>query len=152
MSAQSRRASHGNPDLRVSDAERARVADRLAKHFGDGRLDQADFDERLDQAMRAKTQADLAGLFADLPGTDADTPADLPGTDTSANLPGTDASAGAARQRHRHRRHRILVLVLVVVIAAAVGHALMQSFLPWPLIGLLAFLWLRHQTWHQRRL
>ncbi len=61
------RASDANPGLRVSDAERAEVADRLAKHYSDGRLDQAEFDKRLDQAMRAVTQSDLSGLFADLP-------------------------------------------------------------------------------------
>ncbi len=33
--------------LRVSDAERQAVTDRLAEHFGDGRLDQAEFDERV---------------------------------------------------------------------------------------------------------
>jgi len=37
--------------LRVSDAERNEVADRLSAHFADGRLDQAEFKERLDAAM-----------------------------------------------------------------------------------------------------
>jgi uncharacterized membrane protein len=53
--------------LRVSDAERNEVADRLSRHFADGRLDEVEFKERLDAAMSAKTQADLAGLFDDLP-------------------------------------------------------------------------------------
>ena len=53
--------------LRVSDAERNEVADKLSRHFADGRLDQAEFKERLDAAMSAKTQGDLAGLFDDLP-------------------------------------------------------------------------------------
>ena len=53
--------------LRVSDAERNDVADKLSRHFADGRLDQAEFKERLDAAMSAKTQGDLAGLFDDLP-------------------------------------------------------------------------------------
>jgi hypothetical protein len=65
-----RRADSVDPQLRVSDAERADVADRLSKHYSDGRLDQAEFNERLDQAMKAKTQSDLNGLFADLPATD----------------------------------------------------------------------------------
>ena len=43
--------------------------DRLAEHFADGRLDQAEFDERVSRAMNAKTRADLSGLFADLPET-----------------------------------------------------------------------------------
>ena len=57
--------------MRVSDAERAEVADRLSQHFGDGRLDEAEFHERVDRAMKAKTRADFAGLFDDLPGGDA---------------------------------------------------------------------------------
>jgi hypothetical protein len=54
--------------MRVSDADRAQIADRLAKHYGDGRLDQAEFELRLDKAMRATTVADLSGLLSDLPG------------------------------------------------------------------------------------
>jgi hypothetical protein len=53
--------------MRVGDAERAAVTDTLAKHFSDGRLDQAEFEARMDKAMRAKTVADLAGLMDDLP-------------------------------------------------------------------------------------
>ena len=57
--------------MRVSDAERQAVADRLAEHFSSGRLDQAEFDERIGRAMSAKTRADLNGLFDDLPETGA---------------------------------------------------------------------------------
>ena len=62
-----RRASQANPNMRVSHAERTEVADRLSKHYGDGRLDEEEFNERLDRAMKAKTQSDLDGLFDDLP-------------------------------------------------------------------------------------
>ncbi len=61
------RARYAHPGMRISDAERAEVADRLSQHYGDGRLDQAEFSRRLDQAMHAVTQADLNGLFEDLP-------------------------------------------------------------------------------------
>ena len=54
-------------DVRASDAERTEVADRLSKHYSDGRLDQTEFNERLDRAMNAKTRADFHGLFFDLP-------------------------------------------------------------------------------------
>lgn len=57
----------GNPYLRVSDAERQEVADILKQHAADGRLDTAEFEGRLDRALRAKTRADLAGLLDDLP-------------------------------------------------------------------------------------
>ena len=57
--------------LRVSDAERQAVTDRLAGHFAAGRLDPAEFDDRVGRAMSARTRADLSGLFAGLPGTGA---------------------------------------------------------------------------------
>ena len=53
--------------LRVSDAERDGVAAELAEHLKDGRLDTAEFDERVGQAVTAKTRGDLDLLLADLP-------------------------------------------------------------------------------------
>lgn len=53
--------------LRVSDAERREVGELLSRHYLDGRLDADELDERLGQAMRAKTRADLSGLLVDLP-------------------------------------------------------------------------------------
>src|SRR5215831_15707953 len=71
-----RRASQANPNMRVSHAERTDVADRLSKHYGDGRLDEEEFNERLDRAMKAKTQSDLDGLFDDLPEPEQPRPVD----------------------------------------------------------------------------
>jgi GntR family transcriptional regulator len=62
---------YSDQHLRLSDAEREAVTDRLAEHFAAGRLDQAEFDDRVGRAMSAKTRADLSGLFADLPETGA---------------------------------------------------------------------------------
>src|SRR5262245_13278462 len=70
-----RRGGYVHRELRVSDAERAEVADRLSKHYGDRRLDHAEFDERIDQAMRPKTQSDLSGLLDDLPSPEEAAPA-----------------------------------------------------------------------------
>ena len=61
-------------DLRVSDAERDAVAGELARHLQDGRLDTAEFDERLSQAMTARTRGDLDRLLTDLPGTAPEQP------------------------------------------------------------------------------
>ena len=61
---------NGPPDeagLRVSDDDRDAVVDQLAGHFQQGRLDLAEFQERMDRAVRARTRGDLAGLLADLP-------------------------------------------------------------------------------------
>jgi GntR family transcriptional regulator len=59
---------YSDQHVRASDAEREAVADRLAEFFAAGRLDQAEFDDRVGRAMSAKTRADLSALFADLPG------------------------------------------------------------------------------------
>ena len=59
-----------SPDdgLRVGNAERERVAQRLQEAFAEGRLDAAELQERLDLAYRAKTAGDLRPLTMDLPG------------------------------------------------------------------------------------
>ncbi len=54
------------PALRASDADRDRVIDVLRAAVGDGRLDPAEFDERLDAALAARTMEALAPLTADL--------------------------------------------------------------------------------------
>jgi GntR family transcriptional regulator len=69
---------YSDQHLRVSDAEREAVTDRLAEHFAAGRLNQAEFDNRVGRAMSAKTRADLSGLFAGLPGTGASAVPELP--------------------------------------------------------------------------
>jgi len=102
--------------MRISDAERADVADLLSKHYGDGRLDQAEFNQRLDQAMRAKTYADLGGLFADLPRTEE------------------EVMEGPKFQGHRSGRSNLgmllLVAVIVIVAAVTVGHVLTFTLTP----------------------
>ena len=55
------------PDLRVSDADREQVAERLREAAGEGRLTMEELDERLEAAYDARTSADLAPLTADLP-------------------------------------------------------------------------------------
>ena len=62
---------YSDQHLRVSDAEREAATGRLAEHFAAGRLDQAEFDDRVGRAMSAKTRGDLSGLFADLSETGA---------------------------------------------------------------------------------
>ena len=158
MSAHSSRWARGstgpaNPEMRISDADRAEVADRLSKHYSDGRLDQTEFNERLDRAMNAKTQADLNGLFADLPATDEPEKAAKP--------------VRQPDQRPRNRRpvQRVVGLILIAVVAIFVARALMWPFfgffgfaghvlfvpVPWILIAIAAFLCWRYATRHRRR-
>jgi len=53
--------------LRISDADRHRVAELLREAAGEGRLDMDELGERLEAAYAAKTYADLVPLTADLP-------------------------------------------------------------------------------------
>ena len=115
LAASRRRTSYSG--LRISDTERAEVADLLSKHYGDGRLDQAEFNERLDQAMKAKTYADLDGILVDLPRTEAEA---------------SEAPKATARRRHEHRHLRVLALTVFNVVAVAtVAHALVWSLSTW---------------------
>lgn len=56
-----------NEQLRISDADRDRAAADLGDHFAEGRLTADEHAERLDAVWTARTSADLAPLFADLP-------------------------------------------------------------------------------------
>jgi hypothetical protein len=131
--------------MRVSHAERTEVADRLSKHYGDGRLDEEEFNERLDRAMKAKTRADLNGLFDDLPGHEDPLP---PVTPPAVRPP-----------RARGPLPRIVFLAFVAIVAIMVGQALAGPLfafpfrmgwpwgwgfhIPWLLIGVVVFLWWR---------
>lgn len=57
----------GDEGLRVSDEDRERTAQRLARAQAEGRLELAEFDERVRAAYGATTRADLAPLTVDLP-------------------------------------------------------------------------------------
>ena len=54
------------PALRASDADRERVTEQLRAAVADGRLDAAEFDERVGTALAARTLDALAPLTADL--------------------------------------------------------------------------------------
>lgn len=53
--------------LRASDAERDQVVGELRERFAEGRLSQDSFVRRVDAALRAREQRELAGLLADMP-------------------------------------------------------------------------------------
>lgn len=57
----------GRDLIRVSDADRAAVADRLRTAVDEGRLTVSEYDDRLRLAYAAVTYADLAPLTRDLP-------------------------------------------------------------------------------------
>jgi hypothetical protein len=99
------------PTLRIGDADRERVAERLRKAAGEGRLAADELEERLEAAFAARTEAELAPLVADLP----------------------------AEQRRRPRRRRsdlrpfVATSILLVAIWALTGAG---YFWPvWPILG-----------------
>jgi hypothetical protein len=53
--------------MRVSDADRHEVADILREAAGEGRLDIEELEERIEEAYKAKTYADLEPITQDLP-------------------------------------------------------------------------------------
>ncbi len=65
-----------NDRIRVSDADRERVAARLRDHYAEGRLSAEEMEERISAALSAKTVGDLRGVMTDLPEPE---PAGAPG-------------------------------------------------------------------------
>jgi hypothetical protein len=125
----SRRIRYSDQHIRVSDAERNAVTERLAAHYGDGRLDQAEFDERVSRAMAAKTRGDLDGLFDDLPDPE---PAGASG------MGGPNGPTVPYRRRHRGAARPVLVVALVIALAIAVGHTVTAFFVPWFWVAVIA--------------
>jgi uncharacterized protein DUF1707 len=115
-----------NGGVRVSDAERAEIADELSRHYTDGRLDEDEFGQRLDQAMQAKTYRDLTGLLQDLP---ASSGPPRPGAHVTELKP-------ARQQRRRAGIGPLLVLILVVVAVAGPVRFLAGAVAPvlWTLV------------------
>jgi Domain of unknown function (DUF1707) len=161
-STQPGRTGWPGASMRVSDADRAAAADRLSRHYGDGRLDKAEFDLRLDRAMRATTRADLIGLVSDLP----EGPPPAADSNPSAGrgqrrLQRQLLQAQLERERlllkHERRESRqqerelrrhtirqlpaILALVVVVIVA---GTVLRHIYSIWLVLAVLAFLWIRY--------
>ncbi|HWD55493.1 MAG TPA: DUF1707 domain-containing protein [Acidimicrobiales bacterium] len=117
-----RDATPYDASLRASDDERNAVADKLSRHYAEGRLDESEFKTRLDTAMSATTRGDLHGLFHDLPTLQSEPPPPPP----------------------RHRR--ILPWVFVIGFLAIVAGATIPSdptyHVPWVLFAIVAFvLW-----------
>ncbi|MCS0634650.1 DUF1707 domain-containing protein [Streptomyces sp. LP05-1] len=63
------------PEMRASDAERERIAERLRDGLAEGRLDMPEFEQRLEAAYAARTRGELEPLVRDLPETETTAPA-----------------------------------------------------------------------------
>ncbi len=119
--------------LRVGDAERQQAVTALGEHFATGRLDQDEYDTRVQIAWAAKTRVDLQGLFGDLPEPVPFRPAGrgAPGSEQRGWEAGRDA-----RDRPRRRGPAPVILVLMAI-AIFVGVSMLVHFPVVPLLFLL---------------
>ena len=117
--------------LRIGDAERERSAVELGEHYAQGRITTAEHAERLDAVWAARTRAELAPIFADLP------------------RPAVASAAALAPDRVRWRagrpRLRFLPVLLVLMALAVVTHA------PWLLVlPAVLFVLIRRARWSRQ--
>jgi uncharacterized protein DUF1707/cell wall-active antibiotic response 4TMS protein YvqF len=84
-------------EMRASDTDRERAADRLRLAAGQGRLTMEELEERLECAYAAKTYAELEPILRDLPQTDSD--GSYAPTPAAANLPAR--IGGTPSRKHR---------------------------------------------------
>jgi hypothetical protein len=59
-----------DPKIRASDEDRDRTVSLLREHHAAGRLTPEEFNDRIDQALEAKTLGELDELMSDLPAID----------------------------------------------------------------------------------
>ena len=121
------------PSVRIGNAERDRAADLLGEHFRAGRLDVHEYDERITAAYAAKTDEDLAPLFADLPGT---------GSSVQQKRPNVEPT------RRPYTPLPLVVLRCVgLAILGLIAVGLVISSAPFILIGLLIWLKVSGRMW-----
>ncbi len=134
--------------LRIGDAERDAAVAALGEHYAAGRLTREEFDDRAGRATAARFDADLAPLFADLPGA----------RQVTQRRAGEPAGRERASVCGRRRGATPLGLLTPLALAALVALVVITS-LPWLLFLLLCF-WLcagfggwnvrRHWSGHRR--
>jgi hypothetical protein len=105
-------------NIRVSDADRERVAERLREHYAAGRLSADELDERISAALSAKTFGDLRAVLIDLPEPGPIGPEGWPPQGMPAPMP-----RPAQPPAYAYRRGpRLMPIVLVALIAIVLLH------------------------------
>jgi hypothetical protein len=94
----------GDPSrMRISDADRHRVAEVLREAAGEGRLELDELDERLELTFTAKAYADLIPIIADLHAVShaqaAASPVPLAGGVPASGMPSSTAILGDRKRR-----------------------------------------------------
>ena len=106
--------------VRIGDAERDRAINDLGDHFAAGRLSTEEFEERVDQAIRARFNDELEPLFVDLP---------------RAVEPTMEARANSHSDAHLAWSPMVWLAPLLVVCAVVTAVILSAPWLVW------MFLW-----------
>ena len=117
-----------DPSLRASDADRERIAERLRTSHAEGRLDMAEFQQRLERCYEAKTLGELGELVSDLPRQDEH-----------------DDRRPLAWFRPWSLAPLVPILIVLIAVSAATGHHVFWLWVP------LAFLVWRMSWWRRRR-
>ena len=112
---------HPSSTLRISDADRDRAVAELSEHFQAGRLTTEELEDRTARALQARTAADLAALFADLPRQHPPVPGAGPAAEPAPAVSSRLARGPAAP---------FAVLAVVVLLALLSGHLFHIVWLP----------------------
>jgi DUF1707 SHOCT-like domain len=114
-------------NLRAADADRERIAERLRNSHAEGRLDMAEFQQRLERCYEAKTLGELHELVRDLPRQDE------------------QRSFGWFRPWRWRLASLAPILLALIVVSAATGHHVFWLWIP------LVFLFWRMSWWRRSR-
>jgi Domain of unknown function (DUF1707) len=134
------------PDLRIADADREAAAAGLREHFAQGRLTQAEFNQRLDAVFAATTQSQLRALTRDLPRLGA------PSAPLTATGPGQER-AGRGHRPGSRARLGMFPVAIAALVAWLLISGLHLGFFAWPgklAIFLMVFTgirWLMRRIW-----
>jgi hypothetical protein len=122
--------SSPDPRIRASDADREGMADLLRRHHLAGRLDTAEFQERVERSLQARTLGELRALTVDLPGDDVGQP--------HRAMPASHRTTAAG-----------VAIAATVLTALVVASAFAQRPLFFPAVPFV-FFWLRGFWWRGR--
>lgn len=110
------------PHERFSETDRDKIAGRLRDAFADGRLDQPEFNARLDRLYASQTYGELEPLVRDLPPVRTHTTPAVARQSTPAPAPGTFPE----RPKEKHP---------VLAAAGGFGSIVLINVLIWFVIG-----------------
>jgi hypothetical protein len=125
-----------NPNLRAADTDRDRIAERLRNSHAEGRLDLAEFQQRLERCYQAKTYRELDELVSDLPR----------GDDQVEQHP-----SGWSPPRHWRLAPLAPILIALILISAATGHYIFWLWIPLVFVAFRTSWRRRGRPWTGRR-